>query len=405
MGTFLFEQEMSHRKFEAPRHGSLAFLPRKRCKNTGGRGSINCFARDSSMHPPHLTGFFAFKAGMTHVVREVRKPNSRVHKKEVVEAVTILETPPMVVVGVVGYRETPKGLKALTTVWADHISDSAKRRFYKNWHKSKKRAFHKYARTATETREKGLQRIIDECKVVRVIAHSQYGKLNRAQKKEHIMEIQVNGGSSVEAKVNFAKSLLEKQVNVNNVFRKDEMIDVIGITSGKGYEGVTTRWGTTRLPRKTRKGLRKVACIGPWHPSRVFYTVARSGQRGYHHRTEANKKIYKIGKSRLTEAGKYNGQTKSDLTKKDISPLGGFPRYGFVNNDFLLVKGGVMGPPKRVITLRKVMGRHPTSNSKEKIDLKLIDTSSKYGSGRFQTAAEKQKFMGLKAAPKKEEKK
>merc|ERR1711991_524432 len=131
MGTFLFEQEMSHRKFEAPRHGSLAFLPRKRCKNTGGRGSINCFARDSSMHPPHLTGFFAFKAGMTHVVREVRKPNSRVHKKEVVEAVTILETPPMVVVGVVGYRETPKGLKAITTVWADHISDGAKRRFYK----------------------------------------------------------------------------------------------------------------------------------------------------------------------------------------------------------------------------------------------------------------------------------
>lgn len=69
------------------------------------------------------------------------------------------------------------------------------------------------------------------------------------------------------------------------------MIDVIGVSAGKGYEGVTTRWHTRRLPRKTRKGLRKVACIGPWHPSRVKFSVARSGQRGFHHRTELNKKV------------------------------------------------------------------------------------------------------------------
>jgi large subunit ribosomal protein L3e len=219
------------------------------------------------------------------------------------------------------------------------------------------------------------------------------------------MEIQVNGGSSVEAKVTFAKSLLEKQININNIFRTNEMIDCIGVTAGKGYEGVTTRWGTTRLPRKTRKGLRKVACIGPWHPSRVFFTVARSGQRGYHHRTELNKKIYKMGKSRLTEEGKYNGQTKSDLTKKDINPVGGFPHYGMVNNDFIVVKGGVMGPPRRMITLRKVMGRHPTSDSKEKIDLKWVDTASKFGPGRFQTIEEKHKFLGIKAAPQKKEEK
>jgi len=39
-----------------------------------------------------------------------------------VEAVTILETPPMVVVGVVGYVKTPRGLRSLTTVWADHLN-------------------------------------------------------------------------------------------------------------------------------------------------------------------------------------------------------------------------------------------------------------------------------------------
>ena len=55
------------------------------------------------------------------------------HKHEVVEAVTIIETPPMVCVGVVGYVETPRGLRALKTIFAQHLSDECKRRFYKNW--------------------------------------------------------------------------------------------------------------------------------------------------------------------------------------------------------------------------------------------------------------------------------
>lgn len=55
--------------------------------------------------------------------------------------------------------------------------------------------------------------------------------------------------------------------------------------------GVTSRWHTKKLPRKTHKGLRKVACIGAWHPARVSYTIARAGQKGYNHRTEVNKKV------------------------------------------------------------------------------------------------------------------
>ena len=56
-------------------------------------------------------------------------------------------------------------------------------------------------------------------------------------------------------------------------------------------QGVIARWGISRLPRKTHRGLRKVACIGAWHPSRVAWTVARAGQHGFHHRTEINKKV------------------------------------------------------------------------------------------------------------------
>jgi large subunit ribosomal protein L3e len=116
------------------------------------------------------------------------------------------------------------------------------------------------------------------------------------QKKAHLMEIQVNGGTIAD-KVDYGYKFFEKEVPVDAVFQKDEMIDIIGVTKGKGYEGVVTRWGVTRLPRKTHRGLRKVACIGAWHPARVSYTVARAGQNGYHHRTEMNKKVYKIGKA------------------------------------------------------------------------------------------------------------
>ena len=119
---------------------------------------------------------------------------------------------------------------------------------------------------------------------------SKVSKAKIGQKKAHIMEIQVNGGD-VAAKVDFCVNLFEKQVPVDAVFTQNEMLDVIGVTKGRGYEGVTTRWGTTRLPRKSHRGLRKVACIGAWHPAKVQFSVARPGQNGFHHRTEMNKKV------------------------------------------------------------------------------------------------------------------
>uniref|UniRef100_A0A453HM54 Uncharacterized protein n=1 Tax=Aegilops tauschii subsp. strangulata TaxID=200361 RepID=A0A453HM54_AEGTS len=99
---------------------------------------------------------------------------------------------------------------------------------------------------------------------------------------------------------------------------------------GKGYEGVVTRWGVTRLPRKTHRGLRKVACIGAWHPARVSYTVARAGQKETH-----------------------DASTEFDRTEKDITPMGGFPHYGVVKADYLMIKGCCVGPKKRVVTLRQ----------------------------------------------------
>jgi len=380
---------MSHRKFRAPRRGSLGFLPRKRSRTH--RGRIRAFPKDDPSKPCHLTAFLGYKAGMTHIVREVDKIGSKVHKKEVVEAVTVIETPPMIVVGIVGYIPTPKGLRALSTVWALHLSEEVKRRFYKNWYRSKKKAFTRYSKKSSEQKElvdKQLERIKKYATVVRALAHTQTKKVG-LQKKSHIMEIQINGGT-VQQKVDFAYQLFEKEIPVSAVFEESSMIDVIGVSKGHGYEGVTARWGTRKLPRKTHKGLRKVACIGAWHPSRVSFAVARAGQDGYHHRTEINKKIYRIGK----KDDPSNGSTEFDLTKKTINPMGGFPRYGTITNDFIVLKGCVVGPKKRVLTLRRTLLNQTSRNSQEQIKLKFIDTSSKFGHGRFQTSDEKKKFMG-----------
>merc|ERR1712151_835107 len=94
----------------------------------------------------------------------------------------------------------------------------------------------------------------------------------------------------------YVMGLLEQEVKVADVFKQNEMIDIIGATKGHGFNGVVTRWGVTRLARKSHRGLRKVACIGSWHPARVQFQVPRSGQRGYFHRTEINKKVYRVGK-------------------------------------------------------------------------------------------------------------
>jgi len=233
------------------------------------------------------------------------------------------------------------------------------------------------------------------CTVIRVLAHTQIRKLKLRQKKAHLLEIQINGGTVAE-KVAHGKGLFESKVPVDSVFNPNEMIDVIGVNKGHGYTGVVKRWGVARLPRKTHRGLRKVACVGAWHPARIRYSVARHGQAGYHHRTEMNKKIYRIGAAARAEGGKLNpnASTANDLTVKAITPLGGFPHYGEVNEDYLMLKGAVTGVVKRALILRKSLVPQTKRNALEEIDLRFIDTSSKFGHGRFQTKAEKDAFLG-----------
>jgi len=335
---------------------------------------------------------------MTHILRDVDRAKAKLDKKEKVEACTVIETPPLKVVGLVGYVETPRGLRALSTVWANHLDQGTLRRFYKNWVNSKHKAFSRYQAESKDAKkvEVQLNRIRKYCPIVRAIVHTQHNLLkNLRQKKNNIFEIQINGGKTTADKVSFVHSFFEKEVRIDSVFSQDELVDVIGVTKGKGFAGVMKRWGVRHLQKKSHRGYRKVGCIGAWHPSRVAWSVARAGQLGYYHRTELNKKIYRIGKGERGGA-KNNATTDADLTEKNITPMGGFPHYGVVRDDFLLIKGCCVGPKKRFVLLRKSMTPATSRSHLEPINPKFIDTSSKLGHGRFQTTEEKNQFYGRK---------
>ncbi|OUC49268.1 putative ribosomal protein L3, partial [Trichinella nativa] len=136
---------VSHRKFSAPRHGHVGFLPKKRSKRH--RGKVKSFPKDDPQKPVHLTAFIGYKAGMTHIVREVDKPGSKINKKDVVEAVTVLETPPMVIVGKCLYKCERKAFTKASKKWQDEAG--------------------------VKEIQTDFARMIKYCKVIRVIAHTQ----------------------------------------------------------------------------------------------------------------------------------------------------------------------------------------------------------------------------------------
>uniref|UniRef100_A0A914ZHE7 60S ribosomal protein L3 n=1 Tax=Parascaris univalens TaxID=6257 RepID=A0A914ZHE7_PARUN len=175
-----------------------------------------------------------------HYHLKVDKPGSKVNKKEVVEAVTILETPPMVIVGIVGYIDTPRGPRQFKTVWAEHLSEDCRRRFYKNWHTSKKKAFQKHAKKwqdedGRRSIESDLNKMKKYCSKIRVIAHTQMKVMKHREKKAHIMEIQVNGGT-VPEKVDWAKEHLEK-------YSKEQLVPLNGTHVSIRYQRVSDKVG------------------------------------------------------------------------------------------------------------------------------------------------------------------
>jgi large subunit ribosomal protein L3 len=313
---------MGHRKQSAPRHGSLAYLPRGRAARPIGR--IRNWPKIKS-DSPTLLGFMGYKAGMTHIFYIDDKQGSPNFGKEIINAATVLDTPPLLICCIRAYKKDVYGTKTLSEAWMEAPPDDLERRV------TLPEKFN------TEQMLKKVEENLDKVSEFRLIAITQPRLTGVPKKKPDMAEIKVGGGT-VQSQFEYAKKLLGKTVSAIEVFKEGQFIDITAVSKGKGFQGPVKRLGVAILPHKSRKLMRGVASIGPWNPSRVLYYVARAGQMGYHQRTEYNKRIMKIG-----------------ADGKEVSPKGGFLRYGPLKGPYILVSGSIAGASKRLIRLRQPM--------------------------------------------------
>ncbi|MFX0017676.1 MAG: 50S ribosomal protein L3 [Promethearchaeota archaeon] len=315
---------MGHRKKHAPRHGSLAFLPRKRASNIKGR-IRNWLDKPESLN---FLGFAGFKAGMTHITYIEDQKNSPYFGKELMKPVTVIEIPPLILVGIRIYNEDEYGKYVIGELYAKEINQYLKRKI--NTPDFENYDFKRVKKKLTEN--------INEYSEIRGIFQTQPHLTSLPRKKPDIIEIKLNSIGDPNKEFKFATSNLGNEIRARDVLEEGELIDVIAVTKGKGFQGPVKRFGIKILTRKNSKIRRAVACIGPWHPARVLYTVPRAGQLGYHQRTEYHKRIMLIGEN-----------------EEEINPKGGYIRYGKVKGDYLLLLGSIPGPKKRLIRIRKTI--------------------------------------------------
>ena len=329
-----------------PRKGSVAFSPRKRAARESPQ--ISSWPEREELG---LLGFPGYKVGMTHVIMLDNIKNSPTEGMEISTPVTVVETPPIIVMGIRAYQKTDRGLKTMTDVLASELKEDLARKITlpKDYDAESQ---------LTKLKEK-----LDEINDIRMLIHTQPRLTSVPKKKPEMMECGV-GGSSLEEKLEFSISILGKEVNPADVFVNGEHTDAVAITKGKGFQGVIKRWGVRiqyGKAARSSKG-RHVGSIGPWSPARTMWTVPMAGQMGYHQRTEHNKKIIKIGEASQVD---------------EINPRGGFVKYGLLRNNYILLKGSLPGPSKRLVMLRKASRPHGKHDDAPQIS--YISTASKQG--------------------------
>jgi large subunit ribosomal protein L3 len=321
----------------------MAFSPRKRAQRQFPR--LDAWPEISE--GPRVQGFAGYKAGMTHAFLVDYRPTSNTSGQEVQIPVTVLEVPPMRVAAVRFYENTRYGLRTVGEIWSDDVDESLSRLLPipKNYDSSK--AWEKFNGTDIED--------------VRLLAYTQPTLVKGVPKKmPEMMELRIGGGT-IAARIDYAKSLLGKDIKITDFIKEGLMIDIAAVTKGKGFQGATKRWGVKLLSHKNSKHRRMIGTLGPKRPGYVRPTVPQAGQVGYHQRTEFNKRVLKIGD---------NGS--------DVTPKGGFLHYGEVTNPYVLIHGSVPGPTKRLIRLRDPIRRGGVE-LKETPDLTYVSTESKQG--------------------------
>jgi large subunit ribosomal protein L3 len=296
----------------APRHGSLQYVPHKRAKRTFAR--VRSWATIKDAKP---VGFAGFKAGMTHVMILDTKKTSPTKGREVSTPVTVIECPPLKIMGLRTYTKDAYGIHAQK----DYIGKTDKR-----------------LANRVGTKEVAFPETIS-CAHATLLVHTQPGLTTTGQKTPHIFEL--NMGGKPEDVLAFVKA--HKEIRVSDVFKAGTYVDIHSITKGLGFTGVVKKHGVGIRRHKSEK-VKRGAVMGPEGYAKVTFEAPMPGKLGHHTRTEWNKKLVAV-----TQFSPEN----------DVTPSGGFLRYGNVKNDYVLLKGSTPGLKHTLIRFNVAIRKDP----------------------------------------------
>jgi large subunit ribosomal protein L3 len=285
---------------------------------------------------------------MTHVFKIEDRKRSPNFGKEVMSPATILETPPILVCAVRVFTKDLYGLRTFSEAWMKNPPDDLEKIF------TLPEDF------KTEENLKKIEDSLAKVAKIRVVTVTQPRQTSLSKKKPDIAEIEVGGGT-IQQQFEYAKALLGKAIAPTELFKDGEYVDTVAISTGKGWQGPVKRYGVTILQAKGRKTKRGVATLGPWNPHHVRYSVPRAGQMGFHQRTEYNRRILKIG-----------------ADGKEVTPKGGFLRYGLVRGPYMLLEGSIAGTEKRAIRVR-CPARPPRNVAEEPPQITQVSLESPQG--------------------------
>ena len=319
---------MGHRKYSAPRRGSVAFRPRARARSLEAR--VRTWPQLAG-EKNTLLGFAGFKVGGIHVLTIDDREKTPNFGKQLLNAATVIATPPVKIIGIRAYKTDIYGDHAIFDVYAKDLPKELSRRID--------------VKQAEDAMTKAEGKIAKASSVM-AIASITPSSVGISQKRPFVFELGVSG-KDAKAQFEYAKSILGKEIKASDIFQLGQNVDVFGITRGKGVEGPITRFGVKRKQHKSRKSVRAVGTLGPISPAVVMYTVARQGQRGFHQRTEYNKRILVMSSVEKDGA---------------INPKGGFKHFGLVKGEYIIVRGSIPGVPQRLIKMR-----HPIRNIPKKV--------------------------------------
>jgi large subunit ribosomal protein L3 len=316
---------MPHRN--RPRRGTLQYWPRKRAKRIYPRTSHWPESKES-----RALGFAGWKAGMTHVQLIDNNSKSPTYGKTITKAVTILDAPSLFVCAFRAYKKAPSGLRCMGEKWATvpkevHIE--------KKMHPAKK---------VFDAKD------MDE---ITLLVATQPQKSGMRKKKPEFFEIGIGGDKKME----YAESVLGKEIHAKDVLKQGEFVDVSAVTKGFGYTGPVKRFNIRIQTRKDKQMHRHVGSIGSTVPRHVDWRVPQAGQHGFHARTEFSKRVVMF-----------------DDDAKKVIPNGGFVGYGILKS-FIMIEGSVPGPRKRLVRLRKSVRKAVMMP----VDVKFISQESKQG--------------------------